>query len=336
VPAEVHSIASAGMEQRHLGRSGLRVSRLALGTMTWGRDTDEHEAEDQLRVFVEAGGTLVDTAATYGDGTSEGVLGELLADVIPRGDLVIATKAGAASGNGGADTSRRALLATLDASLDRLGTDYVDLWQVSVWSDATPIDEVLATLDYAVLSGRARYVGVSNFAGWQTAWSAAWQLAWPGRVPLVSTQVEYSLVQRDAERDVVPAAGVAGMGLLAWSPLGRGVLTGKYRSGIPADSRLATPHFEDFVRAHLDERSRRITDAVVTAADGLGVAPVEIALAWVRDQPGVVAAIVGARTAGQLLGSLRAEELTLPREIRSALDDVSSDAEILLEPLPTP
>jgi aryl-alcohol dehydrogenase-like predicted oxidoreductase len=150
----------------------------------------------------------------------------------------------------------------------------------------------------------------------------------------VSTQVEYSLVERRAERDVVPAARAAGMGLLAWSPLGRGVLTGKYRGGIPADSRLATPHFEDFVLAHLDDRSRRITDAVATAADGLGVAPVEIALAWIRDQPGVVAPIVGARTAGQLLGSLRAEELTLPKEIRAALDDVSGDAEPVPEPQP--
>jgi aryl-alcohol dehydrogenase-like predicted oxidoreductase len=323
------------VEQRHLGRTGLRVSRLALGTMTWGRDTDEHEAEDQLRAFVEAGGNLVDTAAAYGDGASEGVLGQLLADVFPRGEVVVATKAGVIGGDDVPDTSRRALLAALDSSLDRLGTDHVDLWQVHVWSDATPVEEVLATLDYAVSSGRARYVGVSNFTGWQTAWAAAWQLGWTGRVPLASVQNEYSLVQRAVERDVLPAAQVAGMGLLAWSPLGRGVLTGKYRSGIPSDSRLATPHFEDFVRAYVDERSRRITDAVATAADGLGVAPVEIALTWVRDQPGVVAAIVGARTSGQLLGSLQAEELTLPVEIRAALDDVSGDADLAFEPQPT-
>jgi aryl-alcohol dehydrogenase-like predicted oxidoreductase len=322
------------VEQRHLGRTGLRVSRLALGTMTWGRDTDEHEAEDQLRAFVEAGGNLVDTAAAYGDGASEGVLGQLLADVFPRGEVVVATKAGVIGGDDVPDTSRRALLATLDSSLDRLGTDHVDLWQVHVWSDATPVEEVLATLDYAVSSGRARYVGVSNFTGWQTAWAAAWQLGWPGRVPLASAQNEYSLVQRAVERDVLPAAQVAGIGLLAWSPLGRGVLTGKYRSGIPSDSRLATPHFEDFVRAYVDERSRRITDAVATAADGLGVAPVEIALTWVRDQPGVVAAIVGARTSGQLLGSLQAEDLTLPVEIRAALDDVSGDADLAFEPQP--
>jgi aryl-alcohol dehydrogenase-like predicted oxidoreductase len=322
------------VEQRRLGRSGLRVSRLALGTMTWGRDTDEHEAEDQLRAFVEAGGNLVDTAAAYGDGASEGVLGQLLADVFPRGEVIVATKAGVTGGDDVPDTSRRALLATLDSSLDRLGTDHVDLWQVHVWSDATPIDEVLATLDYAVASGRARYVGVSNFTAWQTAWAAVWQLAWPGRVPLACTQNEYSLVQRTVEQDVLPAAQTAGMGLLAWSPLGRGVLTGKYRGGTPSDSRLATPHFEDFVRTYLDERSRRITDAVVTAADGLGVAPVEIALAWVRDQPGVVAAIVGARTAGQLLGSLQVETLTLPAEIRAALDDVSGDADLAAAPQP--
>ena len=206
------------------------------------------------RAFVEAGGTLVDTAAAYGDGASEGVLGGLLADVFPRDEIIVATKAGVTGADDAPDTSRRALLTTLDASLDRLGTDHVDLWQVHLWSDATPIEEVLSTLDHAVSSGRA-HVGVSNFSGWQTAWAAAWQLAWPGRVPLVSTQVEYSLVQRAAEREVKPAARAAGMGLLALVPA-RPRSAPEYRSGIPADSRLATPHFEDFVRTHLDERSR--------------------------------------------------------------------------------
>ncbi|HMG28501.1 MAG TPA: aldo/keto reductase [Jiangellaceae bacterium] len=313
------------MEQRRLGRSGLRVSRLALGTMTWGRDTDVHEARDQLEAFAELGGTLVDTAASYGDGQSERVLGELLESVVPRAEIVVATKAGMSrmSGRRVVDVSRRALLDQLDASLDRLDTDYVDLWQVQTWSDDVPPDETLAALDYAVTSGRARYVGVSNYGGWQTGWSAAHQASVPSRVPLVSTQVEYSLVQRGIEREVLPAAAGLGLGVLAWSPLGRGVLTGKYRTGTPADSRAASPHLAGFVEAYLDPRSRQVVEAVSTAAEGLGVQPLEVALAWVRDRPGVTAPVVGARTAAQLRGVLAVEELTLPAEIRSALDEIS-------------
>ncbi|HZY27614.1 MAG TPA: aldo/keto reductase [Jiangellaceae bacterium] len=313
------------MEQRRLGRSGLRVSRLALGTMTWGRDTDIHEARDQLEAFAEVGGTLVDTAASYGDGQSERVLGELLEAVVPRAEIVVATKAGMSrtSGRRVIDVSRRALLDQLDASLDRLDTDYVDLWQVQTWSDDVPPDETMAALDYAVTSGRARYVGMSNYGGWQTGWSTAHQAASPGRSPLVSTQVEYSLVQRGIEREVLPAAMGLGLGVLAWSPLGRGVLTGKYRTGTPADSRAASPHLAGFVEVYLDPRSRQVVEAVSTAAEGLGVQPLEVALAWVRDRPGVTAPVVGARTAAQLRGVLAAEDLTLPAEIRSALDEIS-------------
>ena len=293
--------------------------------MTWGRDTDVHEARDQLEAFAELGGTLVDTAASYGDGQSERVLGELLESVVPRAEIVVATKAGMSrmSGRRVVDVSRRALLDQLDASLDRLDTDYVDLWQVQTWSDDVPPDETLAALDYAVTSGRARYVGVSNYGGWQTGWSAAHQASVPSRVPLVSTQVEYSLVQRGIEREVLPAAAGLGLGVLAWSPLGRGVLTGKYRTGTPADSRAASPHLAGFVEVYLDPRSRQVVEAVSTAAEGLGVQPLEVALAWVRDRPGVTAPVVGARTAAQLRGVLAVEELTLPAEIRSALDEIS-------------
>jgi aryl-alcohol dehydrogenase-like predicted oxidoreductase len=313
------------MEQRRLGGTGLHVSRLGLGTMTWGRDTDEHEAKEQIIAFVEAGGTLVDTAAGYGDGESERVLGALLADVVGRDEVVLTTKAGISrrSGERVVDTSRGSLLDELDGSLSRLGTDHVDLWLVHTWSDDAPLEETLAALDHAVSSGRTRYVGVSNYSGWQTAWAASWQRAGFGRTPLAATQVEYSLVHREVELEVMPAASALGLGLLPWSPLGRGVLTGKYRHGVPADSRAASPHFEAFVTRYLDGRSRRIVDAVVTAADGLGATPLEVALAWVRDRPGVTAPIVGARTAAQLRGALAAEDLELPTEIRTALDDVS-------------
>ncbi len=313
------------MQQRALGSTGLKVSRLGLGTMTWGRDTDEHEARDQLISFLEAGGTLLDTAAGYGDGASEELFGQLIDDVVDRDEIVLATKAGISrrTGTRVTNTSRGSLLPTLDASLKRLGVDHVDLWQIHVWTDDTPIEETLSAIDYAVSTGRASYVGISNYTGWQTAQAATWQRAVPGRATLASTQVEYSLLSRGVEAEVIPAAQALGLGVLPWSPLGRGVLTGKYRTGIPADSRAASPHFQQFVNTYLDERSQRITEAVVRAADGLGWHPVEVALTWVRDRPGVTAPIVGARTAAQLKAALGVDELTLPDEIVDALDDVS-------------
>jgi aryl-alcohol dehydrogenase-like predicted oxidoreductase len=314
------------MEQRALGRSGLVVSRLALGTMTWGRDTDEDDAAAQLAAFRDAGGTLVDTADVYCGGASEEIIGRLLRDVVPRSEVVLATKAHGRTDPGpmGRGSSRGHLLSALDASLDRLQTDHVDLWQLHAWDATVPLEETLAALDHAVSSGRARYVGVSNYAGWQTAKAATWQRAWPGRAPLVSNQVEYSLVERGVEREVVAASADAGIGLLPWSPLGRGVLTGKYRYGTPSDSRAASPNFTDFVGAHLTEAAARIVEAVATAADGLGTSPLAVALAWVRDRPRVTAPIVGARTVGQLAGSLDTERVSLPVEITQALDDVSA------------
>jgi aryl-alcohol dehydrogenase-like predicted oxidoreductase len=314
------------VKQRHLGRSGLVVSRLALGTMTWGRDTDEDDAAAQLIAFREAGGTLVDTADVYVDGESERVLGRLLADVVPRDEVLVATKAYSVVGPGpmGRGASRGHLLSALDASLRRLGTDYVDLWQLHAWDWHTPWEESMAAIDTAVASGKVRYAGVSNYGGWQLGATAAWQRAVPGRAPLVSNQVEYSLLQRDIEREVVPGADALGVGLLPWSPLGRGVLTGKYRNGPPADSRGASEQYGGFIAPYLDDRSSSIVDAVLTAADGLGVSPVAVALAWVRDRPGVVAPIVGARTSAQLQASLAAEDVELPPAIREALDDVSA------------
>jgi aryl-alcohol dehydrogenase-like predicted oxidoreductase len=314
------------MQQRFLGRTGLKVSRLGLGTLTWGRDTDEHEARDQMIAFTEAGGTLVDTAAGYGDGAAEELIGSFIGEVVDRDDIVIATKAGISRARGSRETnaSRGYLIATLDASLRRLGVDHVDLWQVHTWVEDTPVEETLSALDYAVSTGRAAYVGISNYSGWQSAQAATWQRAVPGRATLASNQVEYSLLNRRIESEVVPAAEALGMGILPWSPLGRGVLTGKYRSGTPADSRGASPHFANFVGNYLGERSKRIVEAVARAAEGLDWSPLEVALTWVRDRPGVTAPIVGARTAAQLRGSLTVEECALPGQIVEALDDVSS------------
>ena len=314
------------MQQRAVGRSGLRVSRLALGTMSWGRDTDAEEAAAQLAAFTEAGGTLVDTADTYAGGESERLLGELLGQVVPRELVVLATKAVARRDDGpfGGGASRGALLTALEGSLRRLRTEHVDVWQLKAWDPAVPLEETLGAVEDAVRSGKVRYAGVCNYAGWQLATAATLQR---GRAPLVSVQAEYSLVERSAESEVVPAAGHHGLGLLAWAPLGRGVLTGKYRHGTPADSRAAMPHLASYVEHHRTERTARIVQAVLTAADGLGTSPLAVALAWVRDRPGVAAPVVGARDAAQLRGWLTAEELELPAEIRAALDDVSAAQE---------
>ena len=310
-----------GMEHRRAGRTGLTVSAVGLGTMTWGRDTDEHDAEEQLTAFLDAGGTLVDTAASYGDGAAEELLGTLLARV-DRRDVVLCSKSGVRHGRHGArvDASRGNLLDTLDETLARLGTDRLDLWLVQAPDASVAPDETLAALQHAVSSGRTRYVGLSNHPAWLTGYAAAAL----GDTLLAAVEVEYSLLQRGIEREVVPAAQALGTGVLAWSPLGRGVLTGKYRSTVPADSRAASPHLRGFVEPYLNERGAGIVESVATAADGLGRSPLEVALAWARDAPGISSAIVGARTLTQLRGILAAADLRLPGAIREALDDVTA------------
>ena len=307
------------MEIRQLGRSGLRVSSLGLGTMTWGRDTDEHEAAEQLRAFLDYGGTLIDTAAIFGDGDGERVIGGLLNTLVPRESMIIASKAGMTKT--GVNNSRGNMLKDLDDSLKRLRTDYLDIWMVQRWDENVPLDETLTALELAVTSGRVRYIGISNFSGWQTA--RAFTIL-ERTIPLTVTENEYSLLNRSAENEIIPCAQEVGLGVLAWSPLGRGVLSGKYLNGIPADSRGASPHLGPFVSPYLEPRSRQIVQAVAMAADGLGSAPLEIALAWVRDAPAIASAIVGARNSAQLRGILRVDEIELPQVVRSALDDVSA------------
>lgn len=309
------------MEERRLGGTGLRVSALGLGTLTWSRDTDEHEAAEQLRDFVDAGGTLLDTAASYADGAAEELIGSLLGTVVPREDVILCTKAGIrqTAAGGVVDASRGALLGSLDGSLSRLGTDHVDLWLVQTPDPGTPLDETVGALRHAVDSGRARYVGLSNHAGWQTARAAT--LLEPTR--LAAVEVEYSLLQRGIEREVVPAATALGIGVLAWSPLGRGVLTGKYRRTVPADSRAASAHLAGFVEPYLGRAAAPVVEALVTAAQGLDRSPLEVALAWVLGRPGVASAIVGARTAGQLRAALDVDP-ALPEAIVTALDEVSA------------
>lgn len=313
------------MEKRRAGSSGLAISRLGLGTMTWGRDTDEIEAADQCRAFLDAGGNFLDTAATYGDGDSERVIGGLIGTLFNRDDVVIATKAGITFSNGArkVDASRHSLISELDRSLTRLGTDFVDIWQIHSWDDVVPLDDTLSALDYAYTTGRARYVGVSNFSGWQISRAATKQQSNTMKAPLTTIQSEYSLLNRAAEYEILDAAQECGVGFLAWAPLARGVLTGKYRKGVPSDSRGAAPHFAKHIEPYLDARSTRIVEAVVVAADGLGFSPLEVALAWVRDAPGVTSSLIGARTGAQLRGVLKSEEISLPEIVRTALDEVS-------------
>ena len=312
------------MEERLLGRTGLRVSSLGLGTLTWSRDTDADEAGQQLRDFVDAGGTLIDTAASYADGAAEELIGSLMDSVVPRDDLVLCTKGGVRrTADGGVlDGSRGALLTSLDQSLARLGTDHVDLWLVQAPDPRTPLAETAGALRQALSSGRARYVGLSNHAGWQTARVAT--LLEPEE-HLAAVEVEYSLLQRGVEREVVPAAADLGCGVMAWSPLGRGVLTGKYRRSVPADSRAASAHLAGFVEPYLGRESAPVVEALATAADGLGVTALEVALAWVLGRPQVSCAIVGARTARQLRPALELD-LELPGAITAALDEVSAPA----------
>jgi aryl-alcohol dehydrogenase-like predicted oxidoreductase len=314
------------MQHRRVGHSGLTVSRLALGTMTWGTSVDSFEANDQLATFLDAGGTLVDTAPIYGDGTCEELLGALLAKSGARDDIVLAGKAGfSRRGNQVVtDGSRGTLLDQLDLSLRQLGTDHLDLWQIHTPDLDVPLEETLGALEHAVTTGRTRYVGISNFTGWQTGVAHTW-LAARG-ISLVSSQVEYSLVNRDPEDEIVPAARHLGMGLLAWSPLGRGVLTGKYRGGVPSDSRGATPGWDEFVGAYLTPEKSGVVEALARASEGLGVTIAHVALAWLLERPQVSAAIVGARTTSQLQENLAADDLVLPAEILLALDDVSDAA----------
>ncbi|WP_427007595.1 aldo/keto reductase [Pseudarthrobacter sp. H2] len=311
------------MQQRYVGNSGLRVSALALGTMSWSRGTDEQDASGLLRAFVDGGGTLIDTAASYAEGQAEAMLGAMLGDVVARSELVLSTKAGYSTSGGrrSVDTSRNGLLSGLDASLARLGTDYVDLWFAQAWDPNVPLEETLSALEFAVRSGRARYVGVSNFNGWQTAKAAA-----VAGFPLVANQSEYSLLHRSPETELIPAIEDAGLGLMAWGPMGRGVLSGKYRGHIPADSRAANDRLAGYVQPYLEDDASGVVEAVAMAAKGLGRTALDVSLSWLLSQHGVATAIVGARTPVQLKEILDSTLAPLPPEIAQALEDVSDPA----------
>jgi aryl-alcohol dehydrogenase-like predicted oxidoreductase len=318
------------MDYRTLGRSGCAVSHLALGTMTFGAETGEHDAHTQLDRFVSAGGTLVDTADVYGSGVSEEIIGRWLAsrpaDVTER--VVLATKGRFPMNDSpnGVGLSAVHLTHALEWSLRRLGVDAVDLYQLHAFDPWTPLEETLRALDGFVRAGKIRYYGLSNFTGWQLtkAVHMAHALNVPGPVTL---QPQYSLLVREIEWEIVPAALDAGVGLLPWSPLGGGWLSGKYQRDVRPTG--ATRLGEDPGRGmeaydrRGTERTWKIIDVVRNIATARGVSMAEVAVAWVTARPGVTSTIIGARTLEQLEVNLRAADLQLNQQETAELDAAS-------------
>jgi aryl-alcohol dehydrogenase-like predicted oxidoreductase len=316
------------MELRTLGPTGTLVSSLCLGTMTFGHETDEPTAHAQLDRFVESGGNFVDTADVYQHGVSEAFVGRWLAASGRRDDLVLATKARFAMGEdpNAAGLSRRWLLRAAEASLRRLQTDTIDLYQVHCWDPRTPLEETLAALDDLVRSGKVRYVGISNFTGWQLQRAILLARA-NGWAPVVSLQPQYNLLAREIEWELVPLCLDEGVGILPWSPLGGGWLTGKYdRDRPPAGATRLGEDPDRGVEAYgkrNTERTWRTVDAVHAVAGARGVSAAQVAIAWVAGRPGVSSTILGARTVEQLEDNLAAAPLRLTDEERVRLDEVS-------------
>jgi aryl-alcohol dehydrogenase-like predicted oxidoreductase len=321
------------MEYRMLGSSGAVVSTLALGTMTFGTETDEVGAHAQLDQYLDAGGNLIDTADVYSAGVSEQIIGRWLASrTSARDEIVLATKGRFAMGRGPNDLglSRRHLGAALDASLRRLGVDEIDLYQVHAFDPLTPLDETLRFLDDAVRAGKVRYVGLSNFTGWQLQ-KAVDIAEFRGLSRPVTLQPQYNMLVREIEWEIVPAAQSAGLGLLPWSPLGGGWLTGKYRreerpSGATRLGENPDRGVEAYDRRSRVERTWDVVDAVRAVSTERGVSMAQIALAWLVDRPTVTSVILGARTLEQLDDNLGAAELHLDAGETERLDVASDPA----------
>jgi len=318
------------MRYAALGTAGASVSAVALGTMTFGRESDEEQSRAQLDEFVEAGGTLVDTADAYGAGASEEIIGRWLVgkDGAVAEDLVVATKARFPTGPGPnrLGLSRKHLAAALDASLRRLGVETIDLYQLHAWDPHTPVEETLRFVDDAVSAGKVHYLGLSNVTGWQLQRFATTaellRLA-----PPVAVQPQYNLLAREVEWEVLPAAAANGLAVLPWSPLGGGWLTGKYtrEAGRSVEGRLAGAPgaMNGFDRRAADERTWAVLDALRRIADERGEPPSRIALSWLLGRAGVTSVVLGARTVEHLRDNLAALDIELDGEEREALDEAS-------------
>lgn len=320
---------------RLLGRSGLRVSPMCLGTGTFGQawgpgwTVEKPVARKIFDAYLDAGCNFLDTANGYQKGESEAWVGEFIRDRGERDRLVVATKFSFGTREGDPNAGgngRKNVLAACDASLSRLGLDYIDLYWLHVWDQHTPVEEVMSTLHRLVQSGKVRYVGLSNVPGWYVG-RAQTLAEWHGWERLAALQVEYSLITRETEFEYVPAARALGLGLCPWSPLANGVLTGKYRKTaegkLAGDGRLGSG-WATGVNSDLRERNQRIVEVVVRVAEQVGRTPAQVALAWVTNRPGVASTIIGATRPEQVQDNLAALDLTLPADALRALDEVSA------------
>jgi aryl-alcohol dehydrogenase-like predicted oxidoreductase len=315
------------MRYRRLGRSGVMVSELCLGCMTFGRETDEDVSRRMVDRFIEAGGNFIDTANVYSRGLSEEITGRALGG--RRDDIVLATKARMPMGDGPNDAgvSRKHLLRQCEASLRRLGTEYIDLYQVHCWDAATPLEETLSALTDLVRQGKVRYLGVSNFTGWQIVKGAAIART-AGYERLVSLQPQYSMVERHIEWEVAPACVEEGLGIIPWGPLGQGWLTGKYRKGEtpPEGTRIggATDEMEEAWSKRATERNRAIVEEVGSISEETGRSYSQVALNWLLHKPGVTSPIIGATKLEQLEDNLGAAGWDLDEAHMQRLDKVSA------------
>src|SRR4051795_8534625 len=320
------------MEYRQLGRSGLRVSTITLGTMGFGGTgwaspvgrIDVEGARHQIALARDAGVNLFDTADVYSEGLSEQILGEALGK--DRDDVLIATKVRGDMGPGPNDggLSRHHIVRACEASLQRLNTDHIDLYQVHEWDGLTPHEETLSALDHLVQSGKVRYVGSSNYTARQLM-KALWVSDSAGLESFVSEQIYYSLQARDAENELIPIAVDEGLGVLVWSPLAGGLLSGKYRRGqdVPEGTRRFGGWTEPPV--HDEDRLYDTIDALVEIGQAHGVSAAQVALAWLLGRPAVTSVVIGARTEEQLADNLAAADLVLTDEDRARLDRVSRE-----------
>ena len=319
------------MEYGRLGNTGLMVSELCLGCMTFGKEADEETSREIVGRFLDAGGNFVDTADVYSNGVSEEITGRALADV--RDDVVLATKVRFPMGEGPNDVglSRKHIVQGCEDSLRRLGTDYIDLYQVHCWDAATPLEETLAALTDLVRSGKVRYVGVSNFTAWQLMKSVAVSES-GGFERFVCLQPQYSLVERNIEREILPVCEEEGLGVIPWSPLGGGFLSGKYRRGEapPEDSRIAgaVESMEEHWERRSTERNWAALDVVGRISEETGRSYAQISLNWLLRQDAVSAPIIGARTLEQLDDNLGASGWELSEEQVEALSWASAPEDV--------
>ncbi|MNJ39886.1 General stress protein 69 [compost metagenome] len=313
------------MEYAYLGKSGLAVSRLCLGSMTFGGQTDEAESAKMIAAFLDQGGNFIDTADVYTEGRSEEIVGRHIKE--RRSEVILATKVRMRTSPdvNAFGASRKRIMDGIDASLKRLGTDYIDLYQIHVWDADTPVEETLRALDDLVTSGKVRYIGCSNYLSWQLMKSLGISDV-RGYSRYISLQQQYSLINREAERELVSLCAEEKVGIIPWAPLGGGFLTGKYRRGeTPTEGRLGTAKAgESSWLNRADDKNFAILDTVLAAAEETGKTPAQVSLNWLLEQPCITSPIFGASTFAQFEENMGAVGWKLPTELRQRLDEVSA------------